>query len=170
MKKVFLNYLDVVLKFFGLQRIPVTYKGTEVTVVDEKSLEELRLARFNEILDVCNKTSIPDSPKWDMDKRYPVHFEAEVIELHNSDPDRVNKKDYDALIDDENKEGLRMLKKQDPMYANGTTRRKARAKMIGENTKTRNRGKNKQVSIDLNPEDVLFKGLRAEILKNVTED
>ena len=56
------------------------------------------------------------------------------------------------------------------MYANGTTRRKARAKMIGENTKTRNRGKNKQVSVDLNPEDGLFKALRAEILKNVTED
>jgi hypothetical protein len=178
MKKVFLNYLDVVLKFFGLQRIPdsaetkepVTYNGTEVTVVDEKSLEELRLARFNEILDACSRTSVPDGPKWDMDKRYPVHFEPEVIESHNSDPDRINKVSYESLIDDEHRKTNHMLRNQDPLYLNSTTRRKARTKLIGDNTKTRSRKKSKEDAMALNPEDELFKGLRAEILKNINED
>jgi hypothetical protein len=178
MKKVFLNYLDIVLKFFGLQRIPdstetneaVSYNGAEVTVVDEKALEEFRLARFNEILEACNRTSVPDGPKWDMDKRYPVHFEPEVIESHNSDPDRANKVSYESLIDDEHRKTNHMLRNQDPLYLNGTTRRKARTKLIGDNTKTRSRKKSKEDAMGLNPEDKLFKGLRAEILKNVNED
>jgi hypothetical protein len=53
---------------------------------------------------------------------------------------------------------------------NGTTRRKARTKLIGDNTKTRSRKKSKEDAMALNPEDELFKGLRAEILKNVNED
>jgi len=182
MKKIFLTYLDVVLKFFGLQRIPnrveieepVKYNDTEVTVVDEQALEDLRLARFNEILEVCDKTSVLAGPKWDMDKKYPVHFEPEVIESHNLDPDRPNKVSYGSLIDDEHRKILTTLKKQDPLYVNGITRRKARAKLIGENTNVRTNKKNKgHDNLDLttnNPEDGAFKSLMVEIMKNSIED
>lgn len=178
MKKVFLNYVDVILKFFGLQRIPdavevtetITYNGSEVTVIDENDLDTERLRRFNEILEICNKTYVPDGPKWDMDKRYPVHFEPEVIESHNSDPDRLSKPTLESLVDDEHKTSLVKLAKSDPLYINGPIRRKARAKLIGDNTKTKNRIKAKAEAMNLSPENSLFKDLRAEILRNVNED
>lgn len=174
MKKLFLTYLDVVLKFFGLQRIVgeyegVTYKGEDVQVITEEELAEARLARFDEILSTCEKTYIPAGPKWDVDKNKPMFIEQDVIDEHNSDPNRDSKTDYHTLVDDEHVESLRKLKKQDPLYVNGVTRRKARAKIVGENTNTKARQQRKSKAT-LTPEDGTFESLRKEILKNISED
>jgi len=179
MKKLFLTYLDAALKFFGLQRITkeiesIEYKGEEAHVVTEEDLVDPRLARFNEILAACDNTSILDGPKWDVSKNLPMFIEPNVIDEHNLDPNRSSKKDYKTLVDDEHRESLWKLKKSDPLYVNGITRRKARAKLIGENTNVRANRKNKgHDNLDLttnNPEDGAFKSLMVEIMKNSIED
>lgn len=213
MKKLFLTYLDVVLKFFGVQRIvkptnPVIRlnitkvnkiidkcegretptvskwdkrfnlvskffglqkftKGAEV--ITEKEPTDPKLERFNEILATCDKTHGPTGPKWDVDKNRPMFIEPDVIDEHNLDPNRSSKKDYKTLIDDEHKESLWKLKKQDPLYVNGITRRKARAKIVGENTNTKARQQLKSKAT-LTPEDETFESLRNEILKNIADD
>ena len=174
MKKLFLTYLDAALKFFGLQRITkeiesIEYKGEEAHVVTEEDLVDPRLARFNEILVACDKTSILDGPKWDVSKNLPMFIEPDVIDEHNLDPNRSSKKDYKTLIDDEHKESLWKLKKQDPLYVNGITRRKARAKIVGENTNTKARQQFKSKAT-LTPEDETFESLRNEILKHIADD
>jgi hypothetical protein len=174
MKKLFLTYLDVVLKFFGLQRIigeseVITYNGEEIQVVTEKELVDPKLERFNEILEYCDKTHGPTGPKWDVDKNRPMFIEPDVIDEHNSDPNRGSKMDYNVLVDDEQRQSANKLKKQDPLYVNSVTRRKARAKIVGENTNTKARQQRKSKST-LTPEDETFESLRKEILKNITED
>ena len=174
MKKLFLTYLDVVLKFFGLQRIigeseVITYNGEEIQFVTEKELIDPKLERFNEILEYCDKTHGPTGPKWDVDKNRPMFIEPDVIDEHNLDPNRSSKKDYKTLIDDEHKESLWKLKKQDPLYVNGITRRKARAKIVGENTNTKSRQQLKSKAT-LTPEDETFESLRNEILKHIADD
>jgi hypothetical protein len=163
-----------VLKFFGLQRIVgeyegVTYKGEDVQVITEEELAEARLARFNEILSTCEKTHGPTGPKWNMGANVPMFVEPEVINEHNSDPNRGSKMDYKTLVDDEHRESADKLKKQDPLYVNGVTRRKARAKIVGENTNTKARQQRKSKAT-LTPEDETFESLRKEILKNISED
>lgn len=174
MKKLFLTYLDVVLKFFGLQRITVkseciTYKGEDVQVVTEEELVEARLARFNEILSTCEKTYIPAGPKWGVGANVPMFVEPDIIDEHNSDPNRDSKMDYKTLVDDEHRQSVNKLKKQDPLYVNSVTRRKARAKIVGENTNTKARQQRKSKST-LTPEDETFESLRSEILKNIADD
>jgi len=177
MKKIFLTYLDVVLKFFGLQRITVeservTYKGEDVQVITEEELAETILARFNEILDYCDNahgSGVPTGPKWDVDKNKPMFIEQDVIDEHNSDPNRDSKMDYHTLVDDEHRESANKLKKQDPLYVNSVTRRKARAKIVGENTNTKARQQRKSKST-LTPEDETFESLWKEILKNIADD
>jgi hypothetical protein len=103
-----------------------------------------------------------------------MFIEPNVIDEHNLDPNRSSKKDYKTLVDDEHRESLWKLKKSDPLYVNGITRRKARAKLIGENTNVRTNRKNKgHDNLDLttnNPEDGAFKSLMVEIMKNSIED
>lgn len=174
MKKLFLTYLDVVLKFFGLQRITgesgcVTYKGKDIQVITEEELAEARLARFNELLATCEKTYMPVGPKWDVNANVPMFIEPEVIDEHNSDPNRDSKMDYKTLVDDEHRQSANKLKKQDPLYVNSVTRRKARAKIVGENTNTKARRHHKSKST-LTPEDETFESLRSEILKNIADD
>lgn len=174
MKKLFLTYLDVVLKFFGLQRITVkseciTYKGEDVQVVTEEELVEARLARFNEILSTCEKTHGPTGPKWNMDANVPMFVEPDIIDEHNSDPNRGSKTDYHTLVDDEHVESLRKLKKQDPLYVNSVTRRKARAKIVGEHTNTKARQQRKSKST-LTPEDETFEILKNIFIYNKSED
>ena len=70
------------------------------------------------------------------------------------------------IVDDEHRKSLTTLKKQDPLYVNGITRRKARAKIVGENTNTKARQQLKSKAT-LTPEDETFESLRNEILKNI---
>jgi hypothetical protein len=152
-----------VSKFFGLE------KFTGVNVVTEKELTDPQLDRFNELLITCDRTYGPTGPKWDVDANTPMFVEPEVINEHNSDPNRDSKMDYKTLVDDEHRESANKLKKQDPLYVNSVTRRKARAKIVGENTNTKARQQRKSKST-LTPEDETFESLRKEILKNISED
>jgi hypothetical protein len=153
-----------VSKFFGLQKFT---KGVEV--ITEKELTDPKLDRFNEILSTCEKTHGPTGPKWNMGANVPMFVEPEVIDEHNSDPNRGSKMDYKTLIDDEQRQSANKLKKQDPLYVNGVTRRKARAKIVGENTNTKARQQRKSKST-LTPEDETFEILKNIFIYNKSED
>lgn len=154
---------ESILKFFGLE------KFTGVNVITEKELIDPQLDRFNELLITCDRTYGPTGPKWDVDANTPMFVEPEVINEHNSDPNRDSKMDYKTLVDDEYRESTNKLKKQDPLYVNSVTRRKARAKIVGENTNTKARRERKSKSV-LMPEDETFESLRKEILNNAVSE
>ena len=154
---------ESILRFLGLE------KFTGVNVVTEKELTDPKLERFNEILATCEKTYIPAGPKWNMAANVPMFVEPEVIDEHNSDRNRGSKMDYNTLVDDEQRQSANKLKKQDSLYVNGVTRRKARAKIVGENTNTKARQQRKSKST-LTPEDETFEILKNIFIYNKSED